>query len=160
MKLKAFNTVQSCRTPTTEERQNKSTEVWQWENERKAGRWMLRKKTQNCQSTPKVRNEHNTYLILILCWKKWGIEVAKWLFKILFWISKSHTCIFSWQARALCGFTSLGSCDLRLFELIISLYYPAFSVLLREVQKLMFDVVRLRATIVFIYYYVCHNGTW
>lgn len=27
MKLKAFNTVQLCRTPTTEERQNKSAEV-------------------------------------------------------------------------------------------------------------------------------------
>lgn len=34
MKLKAFDTVQICRTPTTEERQNKSTEVWQWDNDR------------------------------------------------------------------------------------------------------------------------------
>lgn len=91
----------------------------------------------------------------IMLKKKWGIEVGKWLFKILSWISKSHTCIFSWQTRALCGFTNLGSCDLRLFELIVSLYYQAFSV-----QKLTFDVVRLRATIVSIYYYVCHNGTW
>lgn len=37
MKLKALETVQICRTPTTEERLNKSTEVWQWDMKGRKG---------------------------------------------------------------------------------------------------------------------------
>lgn len=55
MKLKAFDTVQLCRTPTTEERLNECTEVWQWDNDRKTGRWTSRQKTQNCPEKLKVR---------------------------------------------------------------------------------------------------------
>lgn len=55
MKLKAVDTVQLCRTPTTEERQSKSAKVRQWYNERKTGRWTSRKKTQTCQEKLTVR---------------------------------------------------------------------------------------------------------